>query len=253
MNVDVRNLSVTYRNINGNTRALSGLGLHVDGGETCAVIGPSGCGKTTLLYVLAGVIKGFSGEALLDGAPPNPKRHRIGLIPQYYGLLEWADVMHNAALGRSISRPGLKDKRAVTSFLSSIGLGGLERKYPGALSGGQRQRVAIARAFLMQPDILLMDEAFSALDAITREEMQDLFLRLWSEAPVTSIIVTHSIEEALCLGQSVAVMSPAPGRIVEIVRNPLFGKKGLRASDNYYKSVAELKTRAGELWRSVER
>jgi ABC-type nitrate/sulfonate/bicarbonate transport system ATPase subunit len=253
MNVDIQGLSVSYKNKRGDTLAIGGLDLHLEAGETCAVIGPSGCGKTTLVYVLSGIIKDYNGEALLNGRKADPKRQRIGLIPQSCGLLEWADVYHNAALGMKLAGQDAKpDREAVISFLHKIGLGGLERAYPGTLSGGQRQRVAIARALLMKPDILLMDEPFSALDAITREEMQRVFLNLWSERPVTSVIVTHSIEEAFCLGQSIAVMSPAPGRIAEKINNPLFGQKGLRTSDMYYRSVIEMRKKAKELWKNCE-
>lgn len=253
LNIDIRGLCVSYSGSGADTPALSGLDLKLKAGGTCAVIGPSGCGKTTLLYVLSGIIKAFRGVALLGGEPADPRRQRIGLIPQDYGLLEWAKVYHNATLGTRIASPHAKpDRREVMSFLSAIGLGGLERKYPGALSGGQRQRVAIARAFLMKPGVLLMDEAFSALDAITREQMQDLFLKLWNDNPVTSVIVTHSIEEALCLGGSIAVMSPAPGRVAEIISNPLFGKRGLRESAQYYSLVAELREKAKRLWQTEE-
>lgn len=249
MDVDIRGLIVTYGRGNGGTTALAGLDLHVSAGETCAVIGPSGCGKTTLLYVLSGIISEFRGKALLGGEAIDPRRQRIGLIPQDYGLLEWADVYHNAVLGQRISRPGMSpDRQRVISFLDSIGLGGLEHKYPGSLSGGQRQRAAIARAFLTEPDILLMDEAFSALDAITREGMQDLFLDIWSERPVTSLIVTHSIEEALCLGKTIAIISGAPGRVAAVLENPLFGERGLRTSQGFYDAVIALRKKAKELW-----
>jgi NitT/TauT family transport system ATP-binding protein len=249
LNVDVRGLSVTYKSIAGDTPALDDVSLHVDAGETCAVIGPSGCGKTTLMHVLSGIITDFCGEALLNGSPVNPKRQHIGLIPQSCGLLEWADVYHNAVLGMRIARPEEKiDRQYVMSFLKRLGLGGHDLKYPGSLSGGERQRTAVARAFLMRPDLLLMDEPFSSLDAITREEMQDVFLIVWTDHPVTAVIVTHSIEEALYLGQSIAFMSPAPGRIIKTIRSPLFGQRKLRTSEQYYRSVAEMRNKAKELW-----
>ncbi|HEX3073778.1 MAG TPA: ATP-binding cassette domain-containing protein [Ignavibacteriales bacterium] len=249
MNVDINGLSVKYKNNGRENTALDRLSLYIKEGETCAVIGPSGCGKTTLIYVLSGILKDFTGEALLGGAAVDPKRQHIGLIPQNCGLLEWADVYRNAIIGIKTARTNAKPNRKnVISFLNKIGLGGYETKYPGSLSGGERQRVSIARAFLMKPDILLMDEPFSSLDAITREEMQHVFLNLLTDKPTTTLIVTHSIEEAIYLGQSIAVMSPAPGRIMEVVRNPLFGQKHLRVSEDFYRSIIELRKKAKEIW-----
>lgn len=249
MNIEIKNLSVKYENQGSGVLAIDGFNLNVDSGEICTLIGPSGCGKTTLLYVLSGIINNYGGKALLGGAPADPKRQRIGLVTQDYALLEWANVFKNAALGAQIK--GLNTyKNETTSFLSEIGLAGIEKKYPRSLSGGQRQRVSIARAFLMKPDVLLMDEPFSALDAITREHMQNIFLDVWSRHNPAVIFVTHSIEEAAYVGQRIAVMSSSPGRIERLIINPLFGLEKKRFSQRYYDFVLETRKSAEALWKT---
>jgi NitT/TauT family transport system ATP-binding protein len=247
--IDVKGLSVEYRTTKGEFLAVHGFDLKLDKGDICAVIGPSGCGKSTVLYVLSGIIPEYEGEALIDGEPANPKLHRIGLIPQHYGLLEWADVYDNAILGLEIKRSDPKDHQPyIEHILDRIGLIGLKSKYPNSLSGGQRQRVSIARSFIMKPDILLMDEPFSALDAITREGIQDLFLSIWKENTVSTVFVTHSIEEAVYLGRKIAVMSPSPGRVLNKFHNPLFGQEDLRLSGEYYRFTMEIRKMVKDVW-----
>lgn len=248
MNIEIKDLSVKYKNFKDEVKAVDNLDLTVDSGEICALIGPSGCGKTTMLYVLSGIIKNYTGEVLLGGDPVDPKLQRLGLVPQNYALLDWANVYDNAALGASITRRNI-NKQEITSFLSEIGLMGLEKKYPNTLSGGQKQRVSIARAFLMRPDILLMDEPFSALDTITREEMQDVFYDVWHKYKPTVIFVTHSIEEAVCIGQKIAIMSPAPGRIIRIVDNPLFECKCKRTSREHFDFILMVRKYAEKSWK----
>jgi NitT/TauT family transport system ATP-binding protein len=249
LNIEITDLSVKYENERKEVPAIDGLNLCVDSGEICSLIGPSGCGKTTLLYTLSGIIKNYSGKALLGGAPADPKCHRIGLVTQNYGLLEWANVYANAVLGAEIK--GIKtEKQAIASFLSKIGLAGLEKEYPCSLSGGQRQRVSLARAFLMKPDVLLMDEPFSALDAITRENMQNVFLDVWSKYSPTVIFVTHSIEEAVFLGQRIAIMSASPGHIEQLITNPLFGIGEIRTSESYYDFILAIRKNVEALWKA---
>jgi NitT/TauT family transport system ATP-binding protein len=247
--IDIEALSVTYKTERGEFPAVDGLDLHMDKGDICALIGPSGCGKSTLLYVLSGIIAPNGGRALIAGQPVNPKAQRIGLVPQSYGLLDWADVTRNATLGLRVKGDDISEAMpAVSHMLEKLGLTALQRKYPRQLSGGQRQRVAIARAFLMRPDVLLMDEPFSALDAITREDMQDVFLGVWREYAITTLFVTHSIEEAAYLGRRIAVMSPAPGRIVRVIDNPLFGQSDLRLSPGFYSFVMKLRETVKKDW-----
>ncbi len=249
MNIEIKGLSVKYRDGRKEVPAIDGLDLSVGSGEICSLIGPSGCGKTTLLYVLSGIIKDFSGEALLGGAPADPKLRRIGLVTQNYALLEWANVYRNAALGAEVKGLNI-DKKEVSSFLSKAGLAGLEKKYPCSLSGGQRQRVSIARAFLMKPDVLLMDEPFSALDEICRENMQNVFLDVWSNYSPTVIFVTHSIEEAVFLGKKIAIMSVSPGHIERTIANPLFGIENKRSAQDYYDFLLDVRKNAETLWKA---
>jgi NitT/TauT family transport system ATP-binding protein len=240
--ITVRNLEVFYKSSRGKFRALAGVNLDVEKGGTVAVIGPSGCGKSTLLYVLAGIIKEFKGEVFIDKTPIDPRKHRIGLILQDYGLLPWKNVIENSLLGLRIKKKVTKiDREYAEHILSRMGLSGLFTRYPGELSGGQRQRVAIARAFILKPDILLMDEPFSALDAITREEMQDLFLDVWKGDSVSTVFVTHSTEEAIYLGKKIAVMTGPPGRIVKTMDNPFFGVREAEARGLYCSMKSKLK------------
>ncbi len=245
--IDIKALDVTYKTDKGDYPAVQGLDLHVDRGDICALIGPSGCGKSTVLYVLSGIITQFEGQALIGGRSVNPREQRIGLVPQHYGLLDWADVARNATLGLQV-KGASADEPFVAELISRLGLQALKNKYPRQLSGGQRQRVAIARSFIMRPDVLLMDEPFSALDAMTREDIQDLFLSVWQEHATTTLFVTHSIEEAVYLGRKIAVMSPAPGRIARLIDNPLFGKSDLRLSREFYAFVMALRGMVKEDW-----
>jgi len=245
--IDVRGLSVTYKTDKGNYPAVQGFDLHMEKGDICALIGPSGCGKSTVLYVLSGIITDYQGKALIGGKPVDPKKQSIGLIPQGYGLLDWANVYKNATLGRHVKQLGVKEPY-IEHILTKLGLDTLKTKFPRQLSGGQQQRVSIARSFIMQPDILLMDEPFSALDAITREEIQDLFLSVWNEFSTSTLFVTHSIEEAVYLGRKIAIMSPSPGRILKEIENPLFGRSNLRLSDAFYSFVVEIREMVKEVW-----
>ncbi|MBR1552909.1 MAG: ATP-binding cassette domain-containing protein [Schwartzia sp.] len=210
----------------GRVTALEDVCLDVPKGGTVAIIGPSGCGKSTLLRILAGIAANYEGEVSVAGAPVNPKVLSIGFIPQNYGLLPWKNVRDNIRLSWRVKHPETPVPPDEEKMLSRLGIGAaLLSRFPRELSGGQQQRASLARAFLLRPDILLMDEPFSALDAITREEMQEVFFELWRAQAVTAVIVTHDIEEALYLGQSVAVLSPAPGRVTMAMENPYFARR----------------------------
>ncbi|MDI6601172.1 MAG: ABC transporter ATP-binding protein [Thermoanaerobacteraceae bacterium] len=239
--IEIEDLTVRYRHKDGFFTALEDINLTIDDGDICAVIGPSGCGKSTLLYVLSGIIKDYEGKVLIDGRDVDPAGQRIGLILQDYGLLPWRTVYDNALLGLKIKDGGKGDIKYVRYIMEQLGLDGLAGRYPGQISGGQRQRVAIARSFILRPDILLMDEPFSALDAITREETQDIFLKIWDRYKVSTIIVTHSIEEAIYLGRRIVILSPSPGRIVKVMDNPLFGMDDLRLKNEFYMMEMEIR------------
>lgn len=225
--IRVSHLSAFYDGAEGGrVTALSELGLEVPKGGTCAIIGPSGCGKSTLLRILAGIAKNYEGEVLVAGAPVNPKTLSIGFIPQNYGLLPWKSLRDNIRLSWKVKHPETPVPEGEDTMLARLGIGEtLLSRFPRELSGGQQQRASLARAFLLRLDVLLMDEPFSALDAITREEMQEVFFELWRAQTVTAVIVTHDVEEALYLGQTIVVLSPAPGRVVSVTDNPFFARR----------------------------
>jgi NitT/TauT family transport system ATP-binding protein len=239
--IDINSLSVLYQRKNQSVTALDNISIHIGRGEIYTFIGPSGCGKSTLLHVLSGIIREYSGTALIDGAPVDPKKQRIGLVLQNYGLLPWKTVLKNCLLGVKIKdRAALFDGYA--DFITKeLGINLLLDRYPGEISGGQKQRVAIARAFILRPDLLLMDEPFSALDAITREEMQELFLNIWKSNQVTTVFITHSVDEALYLGSKIVVFSKAPGRILDIIKNPCFMSEDVRNHENYHEMAQRLR------------
>lgn len=239
--IAVKDLSVKYHRKNEETLALDRVNINIARGDIYTFIGPSGCGKSTFLYVLAGILKDYEGMVSIDGQPIDPKSQRIGLILQNYGLLPWKTVYQNAMLGLKIKtgRPVLDEYSSY--ILQQLGIDNLLTRFPKELSGGQQQRVAIARAFILKPDLLLMDEPFSALDAISREEMQELFLKTWKENNVTTIFITHSVDEALYLGNKIAVFSPSPGRILEVLDNPCFQMDNLRFREEYHDMSIKLR------------
>lgn len=239
--IAVKDLSVKYQRKNEETLALDKVNINIAQGDIYTFIGPSGCGKSTFLYVLSGILKDYKGTVLIDGQSIDPGSQRIGLILQNYGLLPWKTVYQNAMLGVKIKkgRQGLDEYSSY--ILQQLGIDNLLDRYPKELSGGQQQRVAIARAFILKPDLLLMDEPFSALDAISREEMQELFLKTWKENNVTTIFITHSVDEALYLGSKIAVFSPSPGRILEVMDNPCFQLDNLRFREEYHDMSIKLR------------
>lgn len=251
--IELKKLSVVYQSTEDRYTALQDIDLKLPDGGTCAVIGPSGSGKSTLLKVVAGIITDYGGEALIDGEPVSPFKHCLGFMPQNYGLLPWKTVEENILLGLRIRQKDAKpDKSSVRYMMRQLGIEGLEKRYPGELSGGQQQRVSLARTFLLKPDVLLMDEPFSALDAITREEIQDLFLKIWKKSRTTAILVTHYVEEAVYLGQQIVVMSTRPGKISRIIDNPLFGLEGVRSKNEFYKLSSELRQQIKHNWENLE-
>ncbi len=234
--IDIRGLSVFY----GKEKALDDINLSIEKYSTCAVIGPSGCGKTTLLYVLAGLVTPGSGKVIIDGTEQKGVRQGTAIVFQDYGLLPWKTVWNNVALGLQV-RKYSKDfiKQRTHHILGVLGLEHLKDKYPSQLSGGQKQRVAIGRALAMQPDLLLMDEPSSALDAITREHIQDLVLEIYKSFPMTMVLVTHNIEEAVFLGKKIVVMGKAC--IKHVLDNPYFGDMSLRRKEEFYRACIEVR------------
>jgi len=247
--IKVKNLGVTYESMGDRYDALQNMDMEFCVGETCAIIGPSGCGKSTLLKVLAGIIKKFTGSVEMNGESFMPHEHKIGFIPQNYGLLPWKNVYENICLGVRIkNKKNVDYKKDLPPLLQQLGLRGLESRFPGELSGGQQQRVALARAFLLKPELLLMDEPFSALDAMTREEIQNIFLCVWRKHSVTTILVTHHVEEAVYLGRKIMIMSAFPGTASTVIDNPLFGVEDIRNHQDFFKLCRALRKMIKEDW-----
>lgn len=246
--INIKNLSVSYKTAKKSYDALNNINIELKSGETCAIVGPSGCGKSTLLKVLAGLITQFDGVVEIDGKPISPREQRIGFIPQNYGLLPWKNVIENIKLGAKIKKIDDDKNKNLALLIEQLGLGGLENRFPGELSGGQQQRVALARAFFLQPDLLLMDEPFSALDAMTREEIQNVFLDVWRKHAVSTVLVTHHVEEAVYLGHKIVILSVAPGTITTIIDNPLFGAEEARSRQDFFELCRQLRRKIKEDW-----
>jgi len=198
--------------------ALDDLSLDVADGEFLTLVGPSGSGKTTLLDLLAGLSRPTSGKVLVDGKEVTGPGQDRAVVFQQYALFPWRTASANVSIGLENTGLSRKERAAKASeFLDLVGLAGFEDRYPHELSGGMKQRVAIARSLAYEPDVLLMDEPFAALDAQTREQLQDELLRIWKATGKTIVFVTHGIDEAVYLGQRVAVLSARPGKLKQIV------------------------------------
>ena len=223
-------------------RALDHLDLTVSAGEAVCVIGPSGCGKSTALRLACGLSRPTSGDVLACGERVGGPRGDCALILQDFGLLPWMSVYKNAELGLRVRGVTAEERRRRTmEALERVGLSGFERSWPSELSGGMQQRLALARAIAMRADLLLMDEPLSALDALLREDMQLMLLRLWREGGYGQLLVTHSIEEAVLLGQRIVVMAPRPGRIVAEVDNPGMGAPEYRSTQEFFAKCNEVR------------
>ena len=208
-----------FRSVDGaDVLALQNVSLSIERNEFVSIVGPSGCGKSTLLRLIAGLIRVSSGQIAIDGNEVKEPRRDIGIVFQAPTLLPWANILSNVLFPLQILRRLEADSIAKAhELLSLVNLDGFESKLPSELSGGMQQRAAICRALITDPDILLMDEPFGALDALTREEMSLELLRIWAERPKTVFFVTHSVPEAVLLADRVFVMTPRPGRIIETI------------------------------------
>ncbi|MFS2221856.1 taurine ABC transporter ATP-binding subunit [Pantoea sp. B65] len=196
--------------------ALQDINLSIDSGELLVVLGPSGCGKTTLLNLIAGFLPAESGSIILDGKAISGPGAERGVVFQHEGLLPWRNVLDNVAFALQLAGTGKVERRAIAQrMLKKVGLEGAEKRFIWQLSGGMRQRVGIARALAADPQLLLLDEPFGALDAFTREQMQELLLTLWRDSGKQVLLITHDIEEAVFLASELVLLSPGPGRIIE--------------------------------------
>lgn len=226
----MKNVSIIYKTKKEIYPVIQNLSLEIEQGEALVILGPSGCGKSTLVNALAGSISTVSGNIDYikdsDRKTLNPKTHKIGIIPQSCGLLPWKTVRENCLLPLKIRNEQLDEKRKqeIIKIYEALDITELLERYPKELSGGQVQRAAVARAFILKPDLLLMDEPFSSLDEITREEARELFLKIWEHNRPTTILVTHSIEEALYLGNRIIVMGVHMGNIIYQMQNSYFGE-----------------------------
>lgn len=207
-----RDLSMVYPNGNGGIQALRGVTLSASRQTFVCIVGPSGCGKTTLLRLLAGLLRPTSGDVLFEGKPLVGPRRRIGFVFQQANLMPWRTALENVALPLELQRlPRGEVVDRAQLLMSLVGLEGFEATLPRDLSGGMAQRVALARALVHDPDLLLLDEPFGSLDALTRERMAAELMQIWSARAVTVVMVTHSIAEAVLLADRVIVLSPRPG------------------------------------------
>lgn len=216
--LSLHNVSVHF----GNTPVLKDISFSLEEGEILTIVGPSGCGKSTLLNVLSGIIKNYEGEIRMGSKDLRSAELTYGYVPQSFGLLAWKKVKDNIMLPATINKNIKIDEVEVDDILTKLELTDLLDRYPSQLSGGQRQRVALARVFISHPDILLLDEPFSALDLLTADASRELFLDLWRKYKPTTILTTHNLSEAVKLGEHILLMDKQPATVLRFVDNPIF-------------------------------
>jgi NitT/TauT family transport system ATP-binding protein len=206
--------------LDGSVEAFRGLSLGVRANEVLCIVGPSGCGKTTLLRCVDGLIPLTRGRVLIDGQAVREPSDQVAVVFQHFGLFPWKTVYENVAYGLRLRGAARSELARVDEYIRLVGLEGAERRYPYQLSGGMQQRAGLARALVVCPSILLMDEPFASVDAQTREILQEELLRIWERERQTMVFITHSIDEAILLGDRVTIMSTRPGRVKETLDVP---------------------------------
>ncbi len=249
--IEIRNLKRIFKKRGSNEafNALSDFDLTIREGEFVTVVGPSGCGKSTLLDILIGLSKPDDGQILIDGKQISGPALDRGIVLQGYALFPWRSVRRNIEFGLEIKHVPKRERAEISGhFIKLVGLEGFENHYPYELSGGMQQRVAIARALAYDPEVLLMDEPFAAIDAQTRELMQDELLSIWEKTGKTVIFVTHNIEEAVGLADRVAVVSKSPGRIKEVIQVEL--PRPRRIAD--VRNNADFRTISHHVWELLQ-
>jgi NitT/TauT family transport system ATP-binding protein len=216
--IHIEGLHKTYASSHGRVTALNEVSLSIKQNEFVTLVGPSGCGKSTLLKLIGALIRPSRGTLLFDGAPLLRPTRDVGIVFQDAVLLEWRTVLDNVLLPTEIlGLDKIKSRNRAMDLINLVGLGGFEKRFPRELSGGMQQRVSLCRALIHNPSVLLMDEPFAALDAMTREELGFELMRIWDTDKKTVIFVTHNITEAILLADRVVAMTPRPGRIARVV------------------------------------
>jgi NitT/TauT family transport system ATP-binding protein len=242
--IRIDGISKTYQSAGEDVRAIERIDLEVDEGEFVSIVGPSGCGKSTLLYIVDGFISA-AGEVRIDGKAIDGPGIDRGVVFQEYALFPWRTAAQNVEFGLDIAGLKARERRErALHYLELVGLSAFAGRYPHELSGGMKQRVAIARSLAYDPEVLLMDEPFAALDAQTRETLQGELLRIWRTTGKTILFITHGIDEAVVLGQRVAVMTSRPGRIKHVVEIP----EALRSETEDVRSLPEFGPVRHEVW-----
>jgi NitT/TauT family transport system ATP-binding protein len=243
-----RGVSKTFRKGETDVEVLRDININIGNGEFVSIVGASGCGKTTFLRIVDGLIRASAGSVLVDGQQVTSPGLDRGFVFQQDGLMPWRTVAANVVLGLEVqNRPSEESKRLADRYIRLVGLAGFERHYPHELSGGMRQRVNLARALAIQPEILLMDEPFAALDAQTREIMQSELLRIWQETRKTVLFITHQIDEAVYLSDRVLVFTARPGRLKEDIAIKLPRPRELGV-----KRTVEFVGYTDRIWRLIE-
>lgn len=242
--IEVAQCDLVYNQGSSQVKVYDNFDLKIESGESLVLIGPSGCGKSTLLYLLSGLLRPTSGEIRIWGEKVGEARQKTAFILQEYGLFPWLDVEQNVSLGLRVRHvPKRTYHNPVEEMIHKMGLWEVRRHFPSQLSGGQRQRVALARALTLQPDLMLMDEPLSALDALTRERLQTLLLDIWQEQKLTTVLVTHSIEEAVFLGSRILVLADGrPTHVIGEIKNPQVGQRGYRQSTVFFQKTSYVRS-----------
>lgn len=248
--LEVSGLSYSYHSMDGETQALSNISFTVDTGEFIAIVGPSGCGKSTLLSIFSGLLKPDEGEILIDGIPLPDSKVNIGYMLQKDHLFEWRSILSNAALGLEIQQKmDERHKNDLRELMNSYGLGNFENSRPSELSGGMRQRAALIRTLALEPDILLLDEPFSALDYQTRLSVCDDISTIIRGRHKTAILITHDLSEAVSVADRIIILSKRPGRIKGILPIP-FSTPGLSPLER--RNDPEFSGYFNEVWKILQ-
>lgn len=246
----VKNLCYSYHSLEGETFALSNISFTVSNGEFLAIVGPSGCGKSTLLSLLAGLLEPEEGEILIDGIPRQDSDVEIGYMLQKDHLFDWRTILSNVSLGLEIQhRLGEQEQARLHDMLAAYGLAGFENARPSELSGGMRQRAALIRTMALQPDILLLDEPFSALDYQTRLEVCDDISSIIKSSGKTAILITHDLSEAISVADRIVILTSRPGKIKGIMDISFDGKY---ARPLERRNAPEFSSYFNQLWKELQ-